>query len=208
MWLTTETATAGMDGPLRADHRRLSTALRATVLGVVVAVTVGLTSVQAQELSREYQIKAAFLVNFIRFVDWPPTSTNRASVHSLTVCTLGPDSVRDAFAPIEGRQIRGRTIAFKHLETGEEISACAVLFVERAAGSGLADLLWNGGGTPLLTVGETNGFIAAGGIIGFVYDGNRLRFEIALDAAERAGINIRSELLTLASNVRQAGHQR
>ena len=203
---TTKTTTAGMVGPRCVGRRRLSTVLRTTVFGVVAAVTVGLTSVQAQELSREYQLKAAFLFNFVRFVDWPPTSADPGFVSPLTVCTLGPDSVRDAFASLNGRQIRGRTIAVKHLETGDEIPVCAALFVEREAGSDLADLLRNSGGTPLLTVGEANGFVGAGGIIAFVYDRNELRFEIDLHAAERAGLNVRSELLTLATNIRRSTH--
>ena len=207
MLLTTETATPGMERPPHADRRCVRTALRATALGIALAVTVGLTSVHTQERSREYQIKAAFLFNFIRFVEWPPAPSDLGSLHPLTVCALGPDSVGDAFAILEGQQIKGRTLAFKHLETSEEISACAAIFVERAAESQLTDLLQNTSGTPLLTVGETRDFIDAGGIIAFVYDKNELRFEIDVGAAERAGIDIRSQLLTLAANVRQAGHQ-
>ena len=203
---TTKT-TAGLVGPRCVGRRRLRTTLRTSVLGVVAALTVGLTSVQAQPLSREYQLKAAFLFNFIRFVDWPPTSANPGLVSPLAVCTLGPDSVRDAFASLNGRRIRGRTIAVKHLEPGDEVPVCAALFVGREAALDLADLLRNSGGTPLLTVGEASGFVGAGGIIAFVYDQNKLRFEIDLQAAERAGITVRSELLTLATSIRRSTDQ-
>lgn len=205
--LTAKAVTRAADGPPAADRRGLTPALRATALGIAVALTVGLTSVHTQERSREYEIKAALVFNFIRFVDWPPPASDRGPLTPLTVCVLGPDSVGDAFAAIDGRRTRNRTIAFTHLETTDDISACKVIFVEGAAGSQVTNLLPHTGGTPVLTVGETTGFIPAGGIIAFAQDGKKLRFEINLAAAERAGITIHSELLRLASNIRTATHE-
>ncbi len=181
-----------------ASRRR--TMLRATAVGVAFAVTLGLTGIRTDGAPvREYELKAAFLLNFVRFVDWPAATPNAS--RPVSVCVLGSDSVDESFRPIRGRRVRGRSIAYSRVRLANETSACDVLFVADTEEARIPDLLTHVDGRHLLTVGETNRFVAGGGIIAFVYRKNELRFEVNLDAAQRAGIGIRSELLTLATDV-------
>ena len=175
--------------------------LRATAVGVAFAVTLGLTGIRTDGAPlREYELKAAFLLNFVRFVDWP---ASQGAPTAVSVCVLGSDAVDESFRPIRGRRVRGRPIAYSRVRLANETSACDVLFVADTEATRIPDLLTQVRDRHLLTVGETDRFVAVGGIIGFVYRKNELRFEINLDAAERAGIGIRSELLTLATEVRR-----
>ena len=177
---------------------------RVTAVGVAFAVTFGLTGVRTDGAQvREYEIKAAFLLNFVRFVDWPADS--QSAGRPVSVCVVGSDSVDDSFKAIGGRRIRGRSIVYSRIRFPNEASACDVLFVADTEKARIPDLLPRVDGSHLLTVGETDRFVDVGGVIGFVYRKNELRFEVNLDAAQRAGIGIRSELLTLASDVRGGG---
>ena len=198
---TTAVACGGRRQP-QVTGSGLTVTLATTLLCLAVVLAGGPPRVQAQDRSGEYQLKAAFVFNFIRFVDWPP---ELGALDPLEVCVLGPDAVGEAFAALDGRRIRDRTLAFTHLEATEETSACRVIFVEGAAGSQLTELLQNTNGAPVLTVGETTSFLPDGGIIAFARDGNKIQFSVNLDASERAGLTIRSDLLRLASSVRQAG---
>ena len=201
------TAMVRVHAPRSATRRCLTTAFSATALSVAVAITVGLTGVRAAEAPlREYQIKAAFLLNFVRFVDWP--ATHPGTRNTLSLCVLGSGSVDDAFSALEGRRVRRRVIAYTRIGTADETSACDVIFMAGTEDAPLPDPVPAPDGTHLLTVGETRSFATGGGIIVFVYQKNKLSFEINLDAAERAGISIRSDLLTLASAVRQVRPER
>ena len=189
-----------MDKRASAGSRRRAM-LRATAVGVAFTVTFGLTGIRTDGAPlREYELKAAFLLNFVRFVDWPAPQSAPTEV---SVCVLGSDAVDESFRPIRGRRIRGRSIAYLRVRLAAETSECDVLFVADTEEARIPDLLTQVRHRHLLTVGETDRFVAVGGIIGFVYRKNELRFEINLDAAHRAGIGIRSELLTLATQVRR-----
>ncbi len=203
--LATTAAAFGGNRPAQVTRSGRTVAPGTTLLWLAVVLAVGPPSVHAQDRSGEYQLKAAFVLSFIRFVDWPP---ELGALEKLEVCALGPEVVGDAFAALDGRRVRNRTIVFTHLATTEDTAACRVLFVEGAVGSQLTELLPNTSGTPVLTVGETTSFIPDGGIIAFTRDGNKIRFSVNLDASDRAGITIRSDLLRLASSVRQAGQNR
>ncbi len=177
-----------------------------TAVGVAFAVTFGLTGIRTDGAPvREYEIKAAFLLNFVRFVDWPADSQSPG--RPVSVCAVGSDSVDDSFKSIGGRRIRGRSIGYSRIRFADEASACDVLFVADTEKARIQDFLPQVDGSHLLTVGETDRFVDVGGVIGFVYRKNELRFEVNLDAAERAGIGLRSELLTLASDVRGGGRR-
>lgn len=182
------------------------TRIRLGLLGVCVGLlfTVGIGSVHAQERARrEYEIKAAFMFNFIRFVDWPGTALDARAPVSL--CVMGADVVDDAFRALETKQVRGRAITFTQIGGVEEVVACHVVFIAGPADGPQLDVLQTVAGKPTLTVGETPGFNTAGGMIAFVYRKNQLRFAVNLEPAERAGVKIRSDLLSLASEVSAPG---
>ena len=164
----------------------MSRPLAALVL--VVAVT---SAPAAQEVAKEYRVKAAFLYNFIKFVEWPP----RAAPGPIVICVAG----RNPFGNVLADTVRGETIGGRTLDTRvilEPEDGCHVVFVPDGA-STLA-YLRAARGQPVLTVGEAPGFIQQGGLIRFYLDGGTVRFEIHREGAERAGLRISSRLLQLA----------
>jgi hypothetical protein len=145
----------------------------------------------AQEVPLEYRVKAAFLFNFAKFVEWPPA----ADAGPLQICVAGRNVFGDALAEtVRGENIHGRPLAIRVILEPEP--GCHIIFVPRGAAT--AAYLRSARSSPSLTVGETPDFIAMGGIVNFVQEGTSVRFEIDPDAAERVGLRISSRLLRLA----------
>lgn len=158
-----------------------------TAVGVCVAVT----PLAAQEPGLEYQVKAAYLYNFVKFIDWP----SAARQGPLTICTAGMNPFGMTLDDlIRGESIGGRAIAARTIQSPQ--ADCDVVFVPRSVAAG--DYLRAARTAPILTVGETPDFVTQGGIINFVRDAGMVRFEIDQAAARRAGLVISSRLLRLA----------
>jgi hypothetical protein len=163
--------------------------------------------------TREYQVKAAFLYNFIMFVDWPAEKMPAAG-EPIIIGIIGKDPFETAFEPVEDKQVNGRKVIvkrFKGLEeikkSGmdkefEEIKKCHLLFIcssEKAVAKEITDLVKNNN---VLTVGDMPGFLeSGGGIINFVLEEEKVRFEINQTNAEQSKLQIRSQLLRLAKRV-------
>ncbi len=172
---------------------------------VVVLLLVSLAGMarfaKAQSDADEYHVKAAFLFHFAQLVDWPADSLSDAD-NSLFLCTLGADSFQGALeSTVEGKAVGTRIIRVRHLKQPEEAQGCHILFLGKAQSVRIPTLLASLRGAPVLTVGETAGFWGAGGMIYFRVDGNKVRFDINLDAAESARLKIGSRLLFLAQVV-------
>ena len=156
----------------------------------------------ARAAAPEYQVKAAFLFNFAKFVDWPAGVLTRNT--SVNVCVLGDDP----FGPILNRTVEGKTVHDRPIRVARltdmaDVSRCHVLFISASERRELPRLLPGLAGRSVLTVGETSTFVQDGGMIGFTTDEDRVRFEINNEAAERAGLHISSQLLKLATRVIQ-----
>jgi hypothetical protein len=150
----------------------------------------------------EYQVKAAFLYNFAKFVEWP-SRTFRTSQDPILVCVLGHNPFGNALEEtIRGKSIEGRAVAFRQVADAQEASLCQILFVSSAEGKHFRALWGNLSPAGILTVGEVEGFAAGGGVINFKLDGGRVHFEINVDAAEHAQLHISSKLLGLAEIVK------
>jgi hypothetical protein len=149
----------------------------------------------------EYQVKAAFLFNFAKFVTWP-SGAFEGPESPIEICVAGRDPFGGALEDTIGeRTVRGRPVAVRQIDAAEQASDCEIVFFadsERAPV--LARRLER---APVLTVGETAGFAEAGGIVNFKIEENRVRFEINPDAASRAGLRVSSQLLNLATVVRE-----
>jgi YfiR/HmsC-like len=159
------------------------------------------SAMRGQEMD-EYQVKAAFLYNFAKFVEWP-ARTFRTPRDPIVVCVLGPNPFGNALEEvIRGKSIEGRAFAVRHVSAAEEASLCQILFVGSGAGKRFRSLWGNLSPAGILTVGEAEGFAAGGGVINFKLDGGRVRFEINVDAAEHAQLRISSKLLGLAEIVK------
>ncbi len=169
------------------------------LLAILLAVVVGV--VRAQSTDDEYQVKAAFLFHFVQLVDWPADTPADAN-NSLFLCTLGEDPFRGALeSTVEGKGIGARVIHIRHLKQAEDTRGCHLLFLGKAQSGRLPAVLAELRNAPVLTVGETPGFLGAGGMICFRIVKNQVRFDINLDAAQSARLKIGSRLLLMAQIV-------
>ncbi len=186
--------------PVRARPGRFRSGL-ALATAVVLLACVSISSYPARAAEAEpleYQVKAAFLLNFTKFVQWPASAF--ADEHSpLAICILGEDPFGNTLTEIvKGETVNGRDIVVQRMRRPEPKS-CQVLYVaksEKDAARTLADL-----GTGVLTVGEGEKFLRDGGIIAFVIQDRRVRFDIDQAAAAKARLTLSSRLMNVARSV-------
>jgi hypothetical protein len=144
----------------------------------------------------EYRVKAAFLWNFAKFIQWPTNAfTNDAAPFIIGVLEENPFG-DDLEKTVRGKQINTRPITVKTFRTAAEARECHMLFISEK--NRLAEIFKTLRGAPVLTVGETEKFNETGGMINFVFEGNKIRFQINDDAAKAENLNISSKLLSLA----------
>jgi hypothetical protein len=118
------------------------------------------------------------------------------------LCTIGEDPFQGLLeSTVAGKIVGDKIFRVRHLQTTDDMQDCQILFFGQALGKRIPVLLGNLHNAPVLTVGESAGFLAAGGMICFVLDQNKVRFGINLDAAEAAKLRIGSRLLLLAETV-------
>jgi hypothetical protein len=155
------------------------------------------TPVLAQSATED-QIKAAYLFNFAKFIEWPAEVFEKAD-SPMQFCSTGRSLVVDELESIlQGKSINGHTIAMKRLHGPEEIKGCHLVFLAASAARQEQKFLEAAKGTPVLLVAETPGFARAGGTINFILEDGRVLFEVNVGAAERAHLRISSKLLALA----------
>ena len=176
--------------------------LRSTAAVLLACLTLpSFLSAQDPVPDLEHQVKAAFLYNFARFIEWPPDG--RAGDASFVIGVLGADATSRALEQtVQGKSVGGRTILVRPVKSQEEASRCQMLFVGSESPERLVGLLKAVRGSAVLTVGDRDSFARDGGIVNFVMQDHHVRFEVNTDAAERAGLKISSKLLQLAIIVR------
>ena len=149
---------------------------------------------------REYLIKAAFLYNFAKFTAWPDHAFASDSPN-LTVCVLGDDPFGDALDSIEGKSIQGRVLKTARIDHVEQAAQCQLLFIAASEEERLSNVLEQIGSLPVLTVAELPRFVQTGGNIKLKNVDNKVRLEINVEVAARAGLHLSSQLLRLAEAV-------
>lgn len=151
--------------------------------------------------SLEYQIKAAYLLNFTRYVEWPSQSFT-APEDPVTICVLGRDPFGTVLdATVRGRTTHGRPLNVRRIRTDREAAACHLVFMSRETWRTQRDLPKGLQGLGILTVGESDEFAQEGGVIGFVIQNETVRFVVNAEARDRAGLTISSRMLSLAAAV-------
>ena len=172
--------------------------LRGTLLGLATCVATLHVSATAQAPTIEYDVKAAFLLNFMRYVEWPPASRD---VPAFGLCTLQPDPFGARLdAAATGEYWEGRPITVRRVATLRNVD-CHVLFVPNSAMPAFRSLQKELSTQAVLTVGESADFLQRGGMIQFHVDSNRVRFSINARSANAAGLRVGSRLLRLAREV-------
>jgi hypothetical protein len=159
-------------------------------------------SMAASPEQTEHEIKAAMLYNFAMFVEWPD-SAMPAPGEPLIVGILGKDPFGEVLDEMmAGERIHGHPIEVRRYPRVSDLEICQLLFISDSAGKRLGEIIQVVDASGVLTVGESQGFSKQGGMIGFVREGRKIRFEINIDAAQRAGFKISSKLLRLAKVTR------
>ncbi len=174
------------------------TILPSTIALALAALLAWPGRTKADGPSREYQVKAAFIYNFIQFVDWPSSAFPDARA-PIIVGVIGEDPFGGALEQVmRGKAVNGRNLAIRRCDNVDQVDGCHVLFVGGLDGEHRAAALARAATGGVLTVGETDDFTRSGGIIQFFLDDHRIRFEINARAAEQAHLTISSKLLRLA----------
>ena len=186
--------------PVRGSRRRLGGRRWVSIIAVLasVALPVGVRAQQALEVD----VKAAFLYNFTKFIAWP---TLNAPTEPFRLCIVSDDPLRRALErTIEGESVNGRPLQSVVPQTPEDARECQLLFVGHVEGERESRLLAAVRDAPVLTVSDATDFARRGGGIEFVREANRLRFDVNLPGAERAGIKVSSRLLKVARRVHES----
>ncbi len=186
----------GRKGRERRPPRRTTALLAALGLFLVPA-----SNGEGPEPVTEYQLKAAFLLNVARFVEWPEPVRDGP----IQFCVAGKDPFGDLLPDVlRDQRVQGRPLAAVHPRSPAEMRQCRVLFVSASERKRAGDILKAVRGAPVLTVGETPRFAEDGGMVNMVLDASKIRLESNPDAVAQAGLRISSRLLQLTRVVRAA----
>lgn len=153
----------------------------------------------------EYDVKAAYLANLGRFVIWPTKGKNDPAP-SFPICILGVDPFgRTLDRAVDGQQIDGGPVIARRISMPEQAAGCRVLFIGESESDSLDAALAALSHVPILTVSDMPRFIERGGMVGFVVEDSRVRFQVNLDAVKAAGFALSSQLIKLATLVKTNG---
>lgn len=185
-------------------RRRRRNGFLATFAGCYLACLPGAHRLAAQPAKpSEYQVKAAYLLNFGKFVEWP-AKPGAAPDEPFQICVLG----KDPFGPFLDTALAGETInraplAARRIAKTQDAAPCRILFISTSEQESLKAILQSLEKVPVLTVSDIAQFGRQGGMIQFVFSGNRVRFDVNLVAARAAGLTLSSELLKVALSVKR-----
>jgi len=147
----------------------------------------------------EPQVKAAYLYNFAKFVEWPTSGTSGAPL--LSIALLGKGAGSEPFEALSGRLVKGRRVVVRQISRIEDCSGCQVVFIMPSERTRLKEILRAVPATGVLTVSDIKNFCSQGGMIGLVSRNDKVQFEVNLAAAERAGLKLSSQMLKLALSI-------
>lgn len=173
--------------------RQLATGL-ITLLGCAVCAAPAWA-----EPASEQAVKAGFIFNFVKFTQWGPGRDN--SNEPLQICTPGSQPLDGQFSRLNGRSLGTRAIEIRANVAAGDWHDCEVLFISEADAGRVDSILRTLGNAPVLTVGDFTGFVRAGGMIGLRMEDTRVKFDVNLASAQRAGLLLNSQMLKLAGQV-------
>lgn len=160
-------------------------------------------SVAEAPVADEYAVKAAFLFNFVKFVEWP-AETFKGPGDPIAICVLGQNPFGTALETlVRNKTVADRAFVVREVSNAPDALQCQIIFVSASEQGRVRSILQQLRSHSILTVGEADDFTASGGIIKFKLKGGRVRIEIDPDAAERAKLRISSKLLSLAEIARK-----
>ncbi len=172
---------------------------------LLVAILVGAPGLAAQDRTPlEYQVKAAYLLNFTRYVQWPAHLAPSESL-PVSICVLGQDPFGpDLDAAVLGKTSHGHPVLVRRVDSVQGASGCHIVFVTRETWRDRRETILTLTSRGVLTVGDSEEFARGGGVIGFVLTNETVRFVVNLKARERSGLVISSRVLALATGLFEA----
>jgi hypothetical protein len=200
---------------MKKSRTGISIGLMTMIILLIITASV---CAESTEINREYRLKAAFLYNFIKFVDWPAEKTEDSN-EPITIGIIGKDPFGNTFEPLKGKLIKNREVLIKRFKSLEELKKagendksgldaqiraiwkCHLLFICSSELKSLDEIIKLVKGQSVLTVGEMSDFLKAGGIINFLRESNIICFEMNVSGAKSDNLKISSKLLKLAKKV-------
>ncbi|CAN5860358.1 hypothetical protein BH11VER1_BH11VER1_19520 [soil metagenome] len=171
---------------------------QATVACLLAAISCMALPARAESPFTEYEVKAVFLFNFVQFVKWPSASFSDTST-PFVIGILGSDPFGKTLEnTLRGESVEGRKLTLRRAQRVEDLAGCHVIYVSQSEEGRLGEILNSLRSTTVLTVSDISQFCRQGGMIGFVIEDGKVRFEIKSGTAKNAGLQISSRLLKLA----------
>jgi hypothetical protein len=150
----------------------------------------------------EYQVKAAYILNFVNLTEWPPAALGPAST-PFRICVSGAGPLRSVLEDtVKGESVNGHPVLVERLAR-DAAQTCRVIVLPASDAAQTSDLLRAIGPAPVLTIGETEAFLRAGGVVRFVVDQGHVRFDVNRRSAEQHGLTLSSRLLRSARSVQE-----
>jgi hypothetical protein len=168
---------------------------------VATILTLAFASVFTSQVPSEYQVKAAFVLNFTKFVAWPSSAFDGPSA-PLSICVLGEDPFgSDIDEVVEGEKVGGRPVTVERIRRTPVPRECRVLFISKSEKD--IPMVLGSLGPAVLTVSDRDRFLQEGGMIAFVIENRRVRFDISQSAASRASLTMNALMLAVARSVQR-----
>ncbi len=170
---------------------------------LIVAFTLTLTPYYigaAEPEFSEYEVKAGFMYNFPKFIEWPVDALSDAN-RVITLCVVGTDPFGKALSAIDSKTVQTRRLEIRYPGRTKDLKMCNILFISGSEKDNLSQILETVKGTAILTIGDTKGYAQQGVMINFIMEQNKVGFEINTESARRAKFAVSSKLLKLAKAI-------
>lgn len=163
------------------------------ILGLVLLTT----PLISQAASTETAVKAGFIYNFSKFIEWPADTTT-----NYKLCVIGENTNGDSLDVLENKIVGDKPLVVKRHIKEADIKECHMLVMMETRDAVTQNILEKIATLPIVTVSDSPDFVVRGGMIGLIRDGNRVGFEVNMQAANMAGLRISAQLLKLAKSVK------
>jgi hypothetical protein len=176
------------------------------ILGLLLqALFFNLPQVRSQQTPSDYRVKATYVLNFLRFIQWPDDAFSDTKA-PMVIGIVGEDPFGNQLPQvIFEKTVQGHDLVIRRYKAGEDLRGSHILLISASEKKRLPQILAGLRGSSVLTVAEMDRFIEAGGVIQFTFENSQIRFAINMDAADRARLKVSSKLLSVARYVEANG---